>query len=174
MEFTRRKDAFVLGIVGSTVLTISVFLFGGSLLIKGADQISYISSIMIAPSFLIVLCCILFVKNEQKRLWIVLSIVFGIIYAVYCMVNYYLQLTFVRVNDMMLNEEIIKAFRFVPGSALFAQDMLGYSFLCISCLFLFPAFKDGVLEKYIRIGLIINGIMFLDFGQTVVDLNLYN
>jgi hypothetical protein len=72
-----------------------------------------------------------------------------------------MQITFLRVNDIEMTEELTNVFSFQPGSFLFAQDMLGYSFICISTLFAAPAFHNTKLENAIKIGLVLHGLMFI-------------
>lgn len=126
-----------------------------------ADFISYISSIIIAPLNLVVLCSLYYTVSQDRIIWIHISIVFGAIYSVYCISNYYMQITFVRVNDIGMTEGMRDVFSFQPGSYLFAQDMLGYSFICISTLFAAPTFLNGQLDKAIKIGLVLHGLMFI-------------
>jgi hypothetical protein len=160
-EKSLQQTARKIGINSSIFLFLSVVIFGVSLLFNEADLLSYVSSIIIAPLYLLVLCSLYYNVQEDKVIWIHISIIFGIIYAVYCISNYYMQITFVRVNDIGMNKEFIDVFSFQPGSFLFAQDMLGYSFICVSTIFAAPAFANSNLEKSIKIGLLIHGFMFV-------------
>lgn len=49
---------------------------------------------------------------------------------------------------------------FIPGTPIFAQDMLGYVFFCLATLATAPVFTGGKLEAWIKWLLTLNGILF--------------
>jgi hypothetical protein len=161
MEKTCIQVASKVGIISTISLFISILVFGISLLIKEANMLSYISSIFIAPSFLIVFICLYYCVSENKKLWLHIGIVFGVIYSVYAMLNYYIQATVIRLNDFGTPNNILQLFTFKPGSILFAQDMLGYTFLCLATLVSAPAFNADKSEKILKWFFIIHGMMFI-------------
>jgi hypothetical protein len=55
-------------------------------------------------------------------------------YAPLCISTYFLQLSVVAFNPLNLSKEVLMAITFKPGSPMFAIDMLGYGFLCLSTL----------------------------------------
>jgi hypothetical protein len=78
------------------------------------------------------------------------------------MIVYFLQITVFRADRTVLSGDLGKIFKFTPGSALFAIDMLGYAFLSLSaffCAFVFDT--QNKLEKSIKILLLINGVFVI-------------
>lgn len=159
MEASNREVSANIGMGVSAFLGLLTFAFGISLVIKGALYVSFVSSMLIAPSFIMVLVCLS--QCVSLKVWLRIGIVFGAIYAAYAMLNYYMQLTVARVNDLGLEPGILAILVFKPGSAMFAQDMLGYAFLCLATLVSAPAFKGDRLEKAIRLAFSIHGAMFV-------------
>ncbi|MBK6644172.1 MAG: hypothetical protein IPG44_00225 [Anaerolineales bacterium] len=86
---------------------------------------------------------------------------FAIIYAVMCTLTYYIQLTFVANNYLPVAEEVALPFVFLPGTPLFAQDMLGYVFMCAATLAAGFVFTGGKLEAWIKWLFIFNGVLFI-------------
>ncbi len=86
---------------------------------------------------------------------------FAIIYAVMCTLTYYIQLTFVANNYLPVAEEAALPFVFLPGTPLFAQDMLGYVFMCAATLAAGFVFTGGKLEAWIKWLFIFNGVLFI-------------
>ena len=58
-----------------------------------------------------------------------MALAFAIVYAVMCSINYYVQLTVVRDNDLKVSADALALFTFVPGAVMFAIDMLGHFFI---------------------------------------------
>jgi hypothetical protein len=73
---------------------------------------------------------------------------------------YYVQLAFVMPRVASGNTEQIQLLIFEPfDSFLYAIDMLGYSFMCLSTLFGAAVFRGKGIQKWIRRALIANGCL---------------
>jgi hypothetical protein len=77
-----------------------------------------------------------------------------------CSLTYYVQLTFIQNNYLPVAEEAVAPFVFIPGTPIFAQDMLGYVFFCLATLAAGPVFTGGKLEGWIKWMFILNGVLF--------------
>ena len=85
----------------------------------------------------------------QYKIFGLLGLAAALIYAPFCISTYFLQLSIVAINPLGLSAEVIKALQFEPGSPMFALDMLGYGFLCLSTLaaaFALVKTKDRMLR----------------------------
>jgi hypothetical protein len=88
--------------------------------------------------------------REDLKIFGLLALVSSIdVYAPFCIQSYFLQLSVVALNPLELSSEVVEAINFKPGSPIFALDMLGYAFLCLSTLaagFALTEAQDKVLR----------------------------
>jgi hypothetical protein len=150
-----KNSSFVIGRVAALSIAISTIIFAVSLiweminLSEFAKNLGYIASIFIALSVVIIMACFYDVTREQSKIFGLLALVFAIMYAPFCIATYFLQLSIVATNPLGLSSEVLDALTFKPGSPMFAADMLGYCFLCLSTLaagFAFTEKKDKILR----------------------------
>jgi hypothetical protein len=149
-----------IGMWVSLALAVETIAFGIALLFSTANDAAYLASLFIAPSFVALMVAIHYTASPHKRVWSHLGLSFAIIYAVLCTLNYYIQLTAVRVNDLGIPQNLMKVFAFTPGSVMFAQDMLGYAFLCLSTLVTAPVFTGNRLAAWIKWLFVGHGLVF--------------
>jgi hypothetical protein len=150
-----RNFSFVIGRVAALAIAVVTIVFAISLiwevinLSEFAKNLGYVASIFLAISVVIMMACFYDVTREQLKIFGLLALVSSIIYAPFCIGTYFLQLTTVALNPLNLSSEVLKAINFKPGSPIFALDMLGYCFLCLSTLaagFVLVEAKDKVLR----------------------------
>jgi hypothetical protein len=153
--------AYRIGMWASIALALETIAFGIALLIPAANDAAYLTSLLIAPSFVALMVALHHAAAPPKRVWSHLGLAFAIIYAVYSGFNYYIQLTVVRVNDLDMSPELLQMLSFTPGSAMFAQDMLGYTFLCLSTLVAAPVFAGTGLASWIKWLFVAHGLVFV-------------
>ena len=113
------------------------------------QNLGYIASLLLAISVVIMMACFYNSTREQLKIFGLLALVASMLYAPFCISNYFIQLSIVAFNPLNLSSEAIKAIDFVPGSLTFAMDMLVYGFLCLSTLaagFALVEARDKVLR----------------------------
>jgi hypothetical protein len=159
------KTANEIGFIASLLVAGEVLTFAISLLpgFWGIDLInlSFVASFLLAPTFIAVMTCVHYSVPEEKKIWSHLGLVFSTVYAVMVMITYYTQLVVIRTNSFGLSPESLKLFTFMPGSLMFALDMLGYGFMCLATLVAAPVFGGSKLDDWIRRLFILNGLFFL-------------
>jgi hypothetical protein len=150
-----KSRSFVIGRVAALAIAIVTIVFAISLiwevinLSEFAKNLGYVASILVAISVVIMMACFYDVTREQLKIFGLLALVSSIIYAPFCIGTYFLQLSTVAFNPLNLSSEVLEAINFKPGSPVFALDMLGYGFLCLSTLaagFALVEAKDKVLR----------------------------
>jgi len=154
------------GFWSSIILTITVIGFALLILIgkiTGMDTnyYSFIDCFFIAPAFVAFIIANYYLADEHKRVFGHIGIALAIIYAVFITMVYYLQVTVVYNDNMHLSNEVLKLLKFTPGTALFAIDILGYSFMGLATLFSAFVFGSTKLEKWIKGIMIFNGFSFV-------------
>jgi hypothetical protein len=150
-----KNSSFVIGRAAALSIAVETTVFVFSLIwevilpTEFAKNLGYIASLLIAASVVIMMACLYDVTREQSKIFGLLALVSAVIYAPFCISNYFLQLSIVALNPLDLSSEVLKAITFKPGSPTFAIDMLGYGFLCLSTLaagFALAEAKDKVLR----------------------------
>jgi hypothetical protein len=154
------KAVVQLGFWSAVIVTIVSVTFPVGLLI-GSLQIAYVSSFLLAPAFVALLASIHQYAGPGKKVWSQLGLSFATIYAVLSPVNYYIQLTVIQNNPLRISESVLVPFIFIPGTPLFAQDMLGYAFFCAATLAAGFVFAGDRLENTIKWLFILNGVLFI-------------
>jgi hypothetical protein len=99
-----------------------------------AQNLGYIASFLLAISVVTMMACFYHGVPEERKVFGLLALVFSVIYAPFCLGTYFLQLSVVALNPLDLSAEVMKVIAFKPASPIFALDMLGYGFLCLSTL----------------------------------------
>lgn len=150
-----KKSSHKIGQTAALGAAVSTLIFGLSLVwemfdLSGfAKNLGNISSIFIALSVVTMMAAFYDLTREKYRIFGLLALLAAVLYAPLCIGTYYLQLSSVLSNPLELSGEVLKAITFKPGSPIFAVDMLGYSFLCLSTLaagFALPEAKDRILR----------------------------
>ena len=150
-----KNFSLILGRVAALAIAIATIVFAISLiweminLSEFAKNLGYVASILIAIGVVIMMACFYDGTREQLKIFGLLALVSSIIYAPFCIGNYFLQLSIVASNPLNLSSEVLEAINFKPGSPTFAIDMLGYGFLCLSTLaagFALAEAKDKALR----------------------------
>jgi hypothetical protein len=149
------------GLIAAVLLTLETVAFGIALPIPTAANAAYLASFLIAPTFVALIVAVHYTAPESKRIWSHLGLAFAVIYAVLCGLNYYVQLTVVRTNVLGAPSALIEMLRFTPGSLMFAQDMLGYTFLCLATLAAAPVFSGDRLSRWLKGLFIAHGLVFV-------------
>lgn len=159
------RSASGIGHVASLVAAAAFSFFAAFLVagLFGADtkMASFAVCLVAAPFFVAMLAALHRCAAPKAQTWSLLGLAFALIYAVFILLTYYTQLAVLRINNLGLSPEVLKAFEFTPGSVLFAVDMLGYAFMTLSTLVIIPVFGTSRLEKGLKALLLIHGLMFI-------------
>jgi hypothetical protein len=119
-----------------------------------------VPSLLLAPSFVLMMLCVHGCAPEEKRIWGRAGVVFATAYMVMVTVTYYVQLTLVVPHMMRGETESVRPFLFIPfDSFLYSVDVLGYSFMSLSTLFGAFVFDGKGPGRTARRFLIANGLL---------------
>lgn len=153
------SPAHTIGFWSALVISAEVTVFGVALLLPDAMALAFLASFFLAPTFVALMVGIHYSAPPQKRIWSHLGLSFAVIYTVMGSLNYYVQLTVVRTNSLGVPREVLRLFDFAPGSVMFAQDMLGYVFMCLATLVAAPVFGGDRLANWIKGLFIVHGLL---------------
>lgn len=117
-------------------------------------------SLLLGPSFLVLVVSIHQLAPIDKRVWSHAAVVFATVYAVLTSLVYFVQLTLVAPRLASGRIAGIEGFVFVPfDSFLYAVDVLGYSFMSGATLFAAQVFTRSGLYRIVRFFLTANGLL---------------
>lgn len=154
------RSADTLGFWAALIVALAVGAFAVTLLLNLPLELGFAASFVLAPSFVALMVGLHYYAPPEKKVWSHLGLAFAIMYAVMCTISYFVQLAVVSSNPLQVSADAMKMFGFSPGSAVFAQDMLGYSFMCLATLAAAPVFVGGRLEGWLKGLFIAHGLLF--------------
>lgn len=148
-------------ITGASVLAFAISMIAG--LITGSSFASYFASFFIAVGFVLFICSLCAVNEQEQRKALGFSaIAFAAIYAILIFLVYYAQMTTVRMDTALSRETLAVIGYEQLGSLFFNYDLLGYAFMALSTFFgsfmIQPACKSDIILKWL---LRIHGIFFI-------------
>lgn len=108
-------------------------------------------SLLLAPAFLVAMVCLEELAPAERRVFARVAAAFATVYAVMVAINYFVQLAWVMPRLAARRTAGMEAFLFVPfDSFLYAVDILGYSFMCLSALFAaFVLVEDRATRRWL-------------------------
>lgn len=114
-------------------------------------------------SYVVLLTSILDFADPDRRILVRIAVCFGLAFAVSIGINYFLQISAVRLGILKGQTQGLEQFiQSNPISGVAAINMLGWTvFFALSSLFVAPVFTGGRLEKVIRSAFLVNGIICL-------------
>jgi hypothetical protein len=117
-------------------------------------------SLLLGSSFLVLVAAAHQATRPRRRIWSQISLAFATAYAVLISLVYFVQLALVAPRIAQGRVGGIELLLFVPfDSFLYAVDILGYSFMSVSALFLAFAFDNRGMGRAARVLLIGNGLL---------------
>ncbi|MFO7829897.1 MAG: hypothetical protein R6V23_14835 [Bacteroidales bacterium] len=129
-------------------------------------------SLLLALTYIIMLACAHRVLPEDKKLWSLIALSIGIVYAVMASINYNIQA--VSVRQSLAAGEINGIEMFIPDNTHSIYNALAnsYVYMAISMFFASFIFERGKLEKWIR-GLLMAQIISAigQIGYSMIDIS---
>lgn len=121
------------------------------------DILIYGFSLAIAPPFLIAILALHHIVPGDRRFWSHGALVFALLYTVYVVLMYTVQLA--TVIPASLRDPAKNILTVTPHSFFWTLDALGYICMSLSTLFAAFVFKKDKAQKWLRRFLIANGLV---------------
>jgi hypothetical protein len=150
--------AAVVALAGAIGYIVSVPLQVMSMLSPTQDSVvAFVSSLAIAPSFLVAVTALHYTAPQEKRFWTHVAVQLATIYATLACINYVVQLATVlpagyswTFTDQAGTPGPISVLNQTPHSLMWDLDGLAYIFLNLSTLFAARAFERAGPQRVIR------------------------
>lgn len=116
------------------------------------------ASLLLAPSFVVMMVAIHYAAPSEKKIWSHIGITFAVLYAALVELVYVTWLFVVEPHVLRGQADLVALLIFTPGSFVQMVDGLGYTFMGIATLFAAPVFGGKRLEQWIRWLCLLNGL----------------
>lgn len=131
----------------------------------------YSFSLCIVIPFLLEMLALHYATPDDKKIWSHTALIFTIIYAVFVIANYVVQLATVIPMTLNGNGDEVKILSQTPHSMFWDYDAIGYIFMGLAMLFATPVFEKIGFQKWVRISFLANAfvtplIVFVYFYPT--------
>lgn len=169
------KIGFYAGIVAfasnAAFVLVQVLQLLGILTYPYDEILIFTFSLCIVIPFLLEMLALHHATPEHKKIWTHAALIFTIIYAVFVIANYVVQLTTVIPMTVKGNGEAVKILSQTPHSMFWDYDAIGYIFMGLATLFATQVFEKTGIQKWVRISFLANAavtplIVFVYFYPT--------
>ncbi len=140
-------------VVVQTLQIIGVFTFP-------LDEILiYGTSLFIVIPFLLEVLALHYLSPADKKFWSHGALIFSIIYSVFVVANYVVQLATVIPAKLKGVADEISVLDQTPHSLFWDFDALGYIFMGLAMLIALPVFEKHGFQKWVRISFLANAVV---------------
>lgn len=163
MNNTVYKIGFWSGVIAfaSTVayVIVQVLQVMGVLHFPIAEIFIYGTSLCIVMPFVLEILAFHYITAEENKFWSHGALIFSIIYAVFVIANYTVQLATVIPMKLKGASDEIRILDQTPHSMFWDFDALGYIFMGLVTLIAIPVFKRQGFQGWVRISFLANALV---------------
>jgi heme/copper-type cytochrome/quinol oxidase subunit 4 len=123
------------------------------------EMLIYGTSLCIVIPFTVEMLAFHHVTAKDKQFWTHASLIFTIIYAVFVVANYVVQLATVIPSKLNNVSEAIHVLDQTPHSMFWDYDAIGYISMGIATVFAIPALRKIGFERWVRISFIVHALV---------------
>ena len=125
-----------------------------------ADEILiYGSSLCIVVPFVLEMLSFHYLTAKDKQFWTHASLIFTIIYAIFVIANYVVQLATVIPSKLNETTDAIRVLEQTPHSMFWNYDAVGYISMGLATLFAIPALNKSGFERWVRMSFIAHALV---------------
>lgn len=119
----------------------------------------YGSSLCIVVPFVLEMLSFHYLTAKDKQFWTHASLIFTIIYAIFVIANYVVQLATVIPSKLREASETILILEQTPHSMFWNYDAIGYISMGLATLFAIPALSTSGFERWVRMSFIAHALV---------------
>lgn len=119
----------------------------------------YATSLCIVIPFVLEILSFHYLTVKDKQFWTHASLIFTIIYAVFVIANYVVQLATVIPSKLRGASEAIRVLEQTPHSLFWDYDAVGYISMGFATLVAVPALSNAGFERWVRMSFIANALV---------------
>ena len=134
------------------------------------------ASLLLAPSFVVMMVSVHYAAPLEKKIWSHIGIAFAILYAALISIVYVTWLFVVEPHVLRGEANQVALLMLTPGSFMQMVDGLGYTFMGVALFFVAPVFAGKRLEHWIRWLCLLSGpgavLVFLSYVFYIIPLGV--
>ena len=163
MNKTINKIGFLSGLVAFTSTTafviVQVLQVIGVLHYPWDEILIYGTSLCIALPFVLEMLALHYVTREEKQFWSHAALTFSILYAMFVIANYVVQLATVIPMKLKGAGDEVRILEQTPHSLFWDFDAIGYIFMGLATLIAIPVFEKHGFQRWVRISFLANALI---------------
>lgn len=132
----------------------------------------YGTSLCIVIPFLLEMLAFHHLTKLDKQYWTHASLIFTMIYAVFVIANYVVQLATVIPAKIKGVSESIQILQQTPHSLFWDYDAVGYISMGLACLLAVPAVSRVGFEYWVRLSLIAHALVTPPLGSSALSISI--
>lgn len=126
----------------------------GALRFPTDEILIYTTSLCIVVPFILEMLSLHYLTARDKRFWTHASLIFTIIYAVFVVSNYVVQLATVIPSKLNKTSQAVHILEQTPHSMFWNYDAIGYISMGFATLFAIPALRKSGFDRWVRFSFI--------------------
>lgn len=138
---------------------VQIFQIVGVIQFPIDEILIYGTSLCIVVPFVIEMLSFHYLTAKDKQFWTHASLIFTVIYAIFVIANYVVQLATVIPAKLAESLEVIRVLEQTPHSMFWNYDAIGYISMGLATLFAIPAISKLGFERWVRISFIAHALV---------------
>ena len=119
--------------------------------IKAIDYVLFIPAFLLAPVFLVLMACIHYCTDYEKKIFSLIGLAFAVIYATIITTDYFVLWTVVLPSTLMGETADLSLFSLYNPHGIFVSlESIAYIMMSIALLSIVPVFEGGRIERALR------------------------
>ena len=160
MDKTINKIGYWSGIIAfiatMSYCVVQILQVAGVLHFPLDEILIYGTSLCIVIPFILEILALYYITPDEKKIWSHAALVFTVIYAVFVIANYVVQLATVIPMKLKGSAESIRILEQTPHSMFWNYDAIGYIFMGLATLIALPVFNKKGFARWVKISFIAN------------------
>ena len=123
------------------------------------ERLIYGTSLLIVIPFILEMLALHYITPDKNKIWSHAALIFTVIYAVFVVANYVVQLATVIPHALKGTLDEVRVLQQTPHSLFWDYDALGYIFMGLATLVAIPALENHGFQKYVRVAFIAHALV---------------
>jgi heme/copper-type cytochrome/quinol oxidase subunit 4 len=145
--------------IAAAYVFVQVLQIAGVFRFPWDEILIYGTSLCIVVPFLFQMLALHYLTEQKKQIWTHASLLFAVIYAVFVVANYVVQLATVIPAKLEGTAAAIRVLEQTPHSLFWDYDAIGYVFMGMATLFAIPAVQGNGIERKVRWALLAHSLV---------------
>lgn len=163
MQLTTKNVGFFSGVIAFiftvAFLIVQLLQIVGILSFPIDEILIYGTSLCVVIPFVFEMLALHYITPNRKKFWTHASLIFSVLYAIFVIVNYVVQLAAVIPAKLSGARSEMVSLEQSHQSLLWDFDVLGYIFMGIAMLVALPSFERKGVQRWVRVSFLANALI---------------